>query len=313
MDTKIDVSQIVWLRQRLGRAQFALKFAGIQTGIVLAGYSLRWLGSFPFVVWFGVVVALIFSFAWAGFRLAKGLRRGSESAPKILAWGLIPYASFSVYAVITILRNPTPNLGSVLSIVGWVSSTYCLVRGLAASRAVRAATTTGVEPPLMQIANPWETTAKIDRPKAFSKRSLAMYVFLLLVPLPYLYAWVLAFRADPVKGLSEEVGAAIGVFLTVVPLTTFLYRRARRHAVRRATDIGTQHDRPIVLYLRSFGDDKIKLRGRRANGRSWLESVFKIRFEEIIVDHLFRVRPRRRSRTSRRATAPSWSRSRLSD
>src|SRR5262249_47588296 len=86
----------------------------------------------------------------------------------------------------------------------------------------------------------------------------------------------------------------------------------RRHAVQRATDVATQRDRPIVLYLRSFGDDKVKIRGRSANGRSWLENIFKIRLEEIVVDHLFRYGPvvaigRPRDKLRRLGAAPRLS------
>jgi len=97
MGQKIDLSQIVWLRERISRASLATKLAGIQAGLVIAGYLSRLSLLLIFVG---------FAFAWAGFRLAKGLRRGSEPAAKILTWGLVPYASYALYAVITIFRDP---------------------------------------------------------------------------------------------------------------------------------------------------------------------------------------------------------------
>jgi hypothetical protein len=281
MGPKIDLSQIVWLRERLIRASLATKFAGTQAGLVIAIYLAR---LSPLLVIVGL------AFAWAGFPLAKGLRRGSERAAKILTWAVVPYASYSVYGVITILHNPTSYLGSILGLALWVGSTYCLLRGLLAIRVIRRAMRYCADPPLMQVASPWEPTAKIRRPKAFAnKPSLVVYVLLLLVPLPWLVFWLdnLPEPAEP----GHQIARAIFFFSVIVPMMAFVYRRARRHAVQRATDVTTQHDRPIVLYLRSFGDDKVRMRGRPTNGRSWLESVSKIRFEEIVVDHLFRYGP----------------------
>src|SRR5262245_33924680 len=298
MGPKIDLSQIVWLRERISRASLATKIAGIQAGLILAGYLAR----LDFLIGVGVfplLVCVAFAFAWAGFRIAKGFRRGSERAVKILTWAVVPYASYSVYDVIRLLRDPRPpDLSWLISLMLWVILTYCLFRGLLAIRALRTATRINADPPLMQVASPWEPKAKIRRPKAFAnKRSLIMYALLLLVPVPYALSWLVALNnaqtatSSSDRELGRQLGGAIGSFFMVVPITAFVYRRARRHAVQRATDVATQHDRPIVLYLRSFGDDKVKMRGRPTNGRSWVESIFKIRFEEIVVDHLFRYGP----------------------
>jgi hypothetical protein len=81
-------------------------------------------------------------------------------------------------------------------------------------------------------------------------------------------------------------GTAIWLFLTA-----FLYRRARRRALLPANELRKKNPRPIVLYLRSFLDDKIKMRARAANGRSWIERVVKVTFEEVVVDHLWRYGP----------------------
>ena len=45
----------------------------------------------------------------------------------------------------------------------------------------------------------------------------------------------------------------------------------------------------MIVYLRSFADDRLKMRARAANGRWWLESVLRVSFEEVVVDHLWRV------------------------
>jgi hypothetical protein len=77
----------------------------------------------------------------------------------------------------------------------------------------------------------------------------------------------------------------------VVPATVFLYRRARRYAAREAVKVSERDSRQIILYLRWFEDDRLTMRARRANGRSWLDSVYKIGFEEVIADHLFQYGP----------------------
>jgi hypothetical protein len=74
--------------------------------------------------------------------------------------------------------------------------------------------------------------------------------------------------------------------LAVVP-----YRRARRHAAPEAASVTSHDARAPVLYLRSFGDDRLKVRARGGAGRhSSLErfgSRRRQRFEEVIAGCLW--------------------------
>jgi tetrahydromethanopterin S-methyltransferase subunit F len=63
----IDVSQVVWLRKRLGRAKLATRVAGLQAGVVVAPVVFRMMPSLPDLVQLGLALALTGSIAWAGF------------------------------------------------------------------------------------------------------------------------------------------------------------------------------------------------------------------------------------------------------
>jgi len=52
------------------------------------------------------------------------------------------------------------------------------------------------------------------------------------------------------------------VTLAVWMLLAFLYRRARRHAIRPGSELARKENSAIVLYLPSFDDDTIKVRTR---------------------------------------------------
>jgi hypothetical protein len=84
-----------------------------------------------------------------------------------------------------------------------------------------------------------------------------------------------------------QLFVGLAVWLGVI----YLYRRARRHAMLPAKDLPKKKNknRDVILYLRSFEDDKkIKIWARANNGRLLLERFIKISFEELVTDHLWR-------------------------
>jgi hypothetical protein len=91
--------------------------------------------------------------------------------------------------------------------------------------------------------------------------------------------------------LGELIGTLVTLSLFVLFISSRLYRRARRHALLPANELRKKEHRPLILFLRSFVDDKLKIRARPANGRSWVERFVKITFEEVLVDHLWHYGP----------------------
>ena len=242
--------------------------------------------------------------AWAAFRVAEAFGRGSPVAAKIIAVAWVPYTGFWLYEGVQLLGETLDEIGDLVNLVLWIGTPYFMFRGLLAARAFWRSRPTGAARALVEMASPWESAAKVLRPSAFAnKRSLGMYLFLLLLPLPWLVMQASAVNqalrerdatveaVDSDCQLGRQIGQLFVSLAIILPATTALYRKARRRAVRRATDISGKHDRPVLLYLRSFGDDRLKMRARRGNGRSWLEAVLRISFEEVVVDHLFRYGP----------------------
>jgi hypothetical protein len=73
-----------------------------------------------------------------------------------------------------------------------------------------------------------------------------------------------------------------------------IFRAARRLAMLSADEVMRTDERPPVLYLRSFGDDRVKIRSRRSGRRFWLEGLggpSHERFEEVLAWHLWTYGP----------------------
>ena len=83
--------------------------------------------------------------------------------------------------------------------------------------------------------------------------------------------------------------------LACLGLACLPYRRARRYSALAARELMERDERRPVLYLRSFGDDRLKVVPRRDSPRrSWLERLGirgRERFEEVIAGHLWAYGP----------------------
>src|SRR5207237_719822 len=112
----VDVSQVVWLRKRLGRARLATKCAGILAAVVLGGYSLRLTD--PFGGWFPVLVALGVALVVAGvtFRVAGAFGRGSPAAAKVLAVAWVPYTGYCLYQIARLLSESLDEGGDLMNL-----------------------------------------------------------------------------------------------------------------------------------------------------------------------------------------------------
>ncbi|MCA1692224.1 MAG: hypothetical protein LC733_08520 [Actinobacteria bacterium] len=96
--------------------------------------------------------------------------------------------------------------------------------------------------------------------------------------------------------IDPMVVAAPGVLVAVILAAggVGFYRRARRLAALDARELMDRDDRPIVLYLRSFTDDQIKIRSAVTGRRSLIEQLSPRRFdrfEEVLAWELNRTGP----------------------
>lgn len=94
---------------------------------------------------------------------------------------------------------------------------------------------------------------------------------------------------------AQTLGSVFGIIgFTLVVLGAIISRLARRLAAIDAHQLMLRDARPPVLYLRSFGDDRLKLLTATL-GRPTLIERFTLRrfdaFEEVVVRHLSRLGP----------------------
>jgi DNA uptake protein ComE-like DNA-binding protein len=304
--TTHDVSEISVLRKRLGHAAFSMKVIGLLS----AYYGLVY---FPFVYFLGGVEStfpLLLAFSilvlFCAVRLSKRLRARDMSAAKITAVWWVLFVAVNVFdALPTALTNENFDLYSVINLAISTLPIYFVARGLLALRAYESRSEGRSREAEPLTSNPWGSGEKMEKHPAFINK-WSLHVYLLLMVLPAIWVLVLLYFVDILSTYnvslasvlslpSDKLAELIGVFTSLlVPwylVTVSLYRRARRRALLPATELTKRNPRPIILYLRSFLDDKIKMRARAVNGRSFLETVVKIPFEEVITDHLWRYGP----------------------
>jgi hypothetical protein len=313
----IDLSDIVWLRRTLARGALGVKLASLNVAVQVAafidGFSQAAVASTnPLVVLAACAVTV-----WAGFRFAGALQRGNRRAAWTALALSLPYLGIFVQTF--------DWYNGLFKLVTGIPLVFIVLAGLArvSPRSERAITVAHAR----QI-DPFRSAASAGRARpAFGKKlSFGLYGFLSLLVLAMILpplsaigdsskraqlqagadeaSFGEAFGSDLGRKLSglfwtssapdanpeRETGALFGTLLPALLIASFLYRRARRHAMMRATDLARRKgDDAVIVYLRSFADDRLKMRARAANGRWWLESVLRVSFEEVLVDHLWRV------------------------
>ncbi len=292
-----DVSQVSALRKRLGRAASGMKLIGLLSAFLILLYSLFKFGINPGVSL--VLAILIFSSAfWLSHQMKAGY-----------SFVLIPIALWTIallaYDLLVDVPSAIGDLSSGYSIayetIGIMVLTipiYFVWRGIIALYAYKRFLRGNPSKSEPLIQDPWENGRKKTRkhPKFLNKASKGMYTFLLLMPLVWfvIFASSLNTQQTQVTTVAGQIVNLIGrliIGLAVWTLMAFLYRRARRHAMLPGSKLAIKDTRAIVLYLRPFRDDRIKIRARATDGRVFLERFLKITFEELITDHLWRYGP----------------------
>jgi hypothetical protein len=242
---------------------------------------------------------------WCAIHLSSLLRAGEAAAAGLTAVWLLLWLAVDVIDAIPKAFTSEHDEFDFYSVIGiglFTLPIYFAARGLIAFWAHRAGASDGPMERRQIPSYPWESIRGRagKHPSFVNKWNLSLYLLLILVPLPYLF-FLLSGKAADSPIVYEETDAAFfvlqqvgSIFLLLaiwLPLTVFLYRRARRRALLPAIELSRRASRPPILYLRSFHDDRITMRARAANGRSLLERVLKIRFEEVVTDHLWRYGP----------------------
>ncbi len=107
--------------------------------------------------------------------------------------------------------------------------------------------------------------------------------------------WLFAGLASASEDLSSILA---GVLIAAITAGYFLDRVAQRLWARNVHDSMKRDDRPVLLYLRNFGDDKQKIltsrfsrRGLWQKSTAWLNPVPTARFEEVFTRALARSGP----------------------
>ena len=293
----IDVSEQILLRKRLGRAALSLKIIGpfyfllviifFRLDKYLAGslteVTAFWLGlSLSIVVFFGILA------------VSKKMRSGNGLAIIITGLLLLFYCIFVFFdAFPKELRSGKSDIISITGNIMFLFPIYFILRGLITFYSYNKRHTDGRTEKMSWVFGNYTKM----HPAFVNKSSLKLYFFLMLTPLPLLYLiyhrFIVLEKSTP-RSLGDAIGQDIGYVFTMFFmffLSGSLYRRARRHALLPAQELRKKEHRPIVLFLRSFVDDQLKIRARAANGRSWLERFVKVTFEEVLVDHLWRYGP----------------------
>jgi hypothetical protein len=281
----IDVSEPILLRKRLGRAALSLKIIGLLIALSCLVISEKYLGiwlSLSLSITVFIVILLV----------ARKMASGNELAIKITGLLLLYYFFVLVDATRKALRHDIGGY-TIIGMLIYIFPIYFILRSLITFYFYNKRYTDRKEEKMTWVFGKYTEL----HPAFVNKRSLGLYFLLMLTPLPLVYWGLLRFtmweqiNSEDLYYLIGNLTGRLLFFFFILFLTASLYRRARRHALLPAKELRKKQHRPIVLYLRSFFDDQLKMRARAANGRSWLERIVKVTFEEVLVDHLWRYGP----------------------
>lgn len=124
-------------------------------------------------------------------------------------------------------------------------------------------------------------------------------ILLLAVSLVLLIVGLASVMLSAFTGMDSSSSSNSFWMLTILAwlcfgITAMTYRQARRHAMPPASEVLRRDPRPLVLYLRSFKDDHLKIRVGGPRRRSWLDSFAHPRvdrFEEVLAWNLWQFGP----------------------
>jgi hypothetical protein len=132
--------------------------------------------------------------------------------------------------------------------------------------------------------------------RVFTGRRIGRVAGLLAVSALVAVVGLFALVTSVIGGSDAETGARQSLSaLACLALAVLPYRQARRHAGLQAAAATERDERAPVLYLRSFRDDRLKIRARGGSPRHSALERFgarrRERFEEVVAGHLWAYGP----------------------
>ena len=132
--------------------------------------------------------------------------------------------------------------------------------------------------------------------RVFTGRRIGRVAGLLAVSALVAVVGLFALVTSVIGGSEAETGARQSLSaLACLALAVLPYRQARRHAALQAAAATERDERAPVLYLRSFRDDRLKIRARGGSPRHSALERFgarrRERFEEVVAGHLWAYGP----------------------
>lgn len=134
-----------------------------------------------------------------------------------------------------------------------------------------------------------------DRYRTRGPGTTTAWLFRMLSALLFVLAVVMFASPRPANGPTSDNPAGpavVGAFFLAG--SALALRSARRCTALSAPEAMAADSRPMVLYLRSFGDDRLRMRAHRSGRHSFVERIGPGRrdfVEEIFVDKLWRYGP----------------------
>jgi hypothetical protein len=122
----------------------------------------------------------------------------------------------------------------------------------------------------------------------------AVFTLGLLFLLAYAVGTTTPGRATGTNDRESLQGAVLVLGVIALVIASALWILAQRMASARARELMRRDPRPPVLYLRSFGDDRLKIRIALRGRAAFMERLFPRRFapfEQIVARHLGEVGP----------------------
>jgi hypothetical protein len=235
---------------------------------------------------------------WLAFKSGRHLRSGSGNPAKRLATWLAIYlvalfARWPLSFLLGVRQAPDYSVGPdfVFETLWLVIPAIVMALGLRSIRILPSwPSDSMLSTPI--DAWPWEAGQGFRHLVFLHSRPARFYPYVsYLVQVGAILAWSFLSSLRELEHPIAVVGGLMAPFMFTVVLIARPFRRARRHSLQNVDETLKHDQRPPVLYLRSFLDDRLTMSARTANGRVWLERFSPHTFEEVVCDHLWRYGP----------------------
>jgi hypothetical protein len=243
-----------------------------------------------------VLVVAPLAFALNASRFGHWLRGRRLLGASIPRWVILVIAASELLLLFSSLTQqlldmgvPSWSLGAVLTTT---LLTLLVVIGLVEIRRSRRALAVPLPPA-------WEPAAQARGRRLFTGRQ-PVRVLVLLALSAFLAIWGWLFLRSPVPNdlavdeIQQFVGITVLVGMVLLFAAVAMYLRARRWAALRTAEVRARDGRAPVLFLRSFGDDDLRVWAHASPRLALVERLLgrrTERFEVVLGWHLWRFGP----------------------